>query len=307
MKILLDFDGVLTEQTEEGQRAQEIFSDELASLTRLSDHDIQSLISEVEKELTQKPNLHGWKWEGKVSSFVNEDLFSRNAGIAACLDDWSQSEDHPRYKNLSEIRQLLNNEGHQSFQDLARWAFQKMVRETQEGRHTPLDPKTPQFLRKLIEAGHEIVIVSNSATDRIRALLAKENIQTQDHDYNPHGKVRVRGGARKYALGETSRTLDFEAYHIEIDRPSYEMILREEEADVIIGDVFSLDLALPYHLAQSEPEKFGKMKLFLRTRHYTPEWSIDLVLQNPSGSKHKPQLGLLKNLDELSGEILKTS
>jgi len=40
---------------------------------------------------------------------------------------------------------------------------------------------------------------------------------------------------------------------VELRRPRYEAILREEAPDAVVGDVFSLDLALPLALRRREP------------------------------------------------------
>jgi hypothetical protein len=60
-------------------------------------------------------------------------------------------------------------------------------------------------------------------------------------------------------------------YRVETSRPLYESILKEERPGAVVGDVFSLDLALPLHLSRSG--ELGPVQAFLRERHYTPEWS----------------------------------
>jgi hypothetical protein len=63
--------------------------------------------------------------------------------------------------------------------------------------------------------------------------------------------------------------LDLDGMRIELARPHYEAILREEAPDAVVGDVFSLDLAVPLALRRSEPS-WTHVRLFWLVRDYAP-------------------------------------
>jgi hypothetical protein len=62
---------------------------------------------------------------------------------------------------------------------------------------------------------------------------------------------------------------------VDTDRPGYREVLLEEKPNMVVGDVFSLDLALP--LALVRERLLGDTRLVMRQRDYTPQWSRDYV------------------------------
>ena len=97
------------------------------------------------------------------------------------------------------------------------------------------------------------------------------------------GAMRIRGGARKYDLDETSSCFEAGPYRIETIRPVYEKILREERPDLVIGDVVTLDLALPIRLAREKV--IPSARVLLRVRDYTPEWSRSFIEREVEGAR----------------------
>ena len=57
---------------------------------------------------------------------------------------------------------------------------------------------------------------------------------------------------------------------VDIARPDYERVLREERPDAVVGDVFSLDLALPLAFKRRDPA-WRHVRLFWLVHPYTPE------------------------------------
>jgi FMN phosphatase YigB (HAD superfamily) len=251
MKIVSDFDGVVTDQTEEAQLVQAIFLDRLKALFG---EQGATMLARAKEETARHPARHGWRSAGRITAYVNEDLFIANNAFAACLDDFGEGKD------------VLARIGVASFMDVAQQAYEEMVRRTHEGELKPMDPDAAATMQRWLAQGHEVVIVSNSGTDRIVELLARAGLDTK------HQQLKVRGGARKFELGPDQRGFDYEGYWLDTNRPLYEQILREEKPDAVIGDVVSLDLALPLQLMRTEPE-FAKLRLCLRLRPYTPAWA----------------------------------
>lgn len=292
MKILFDFDGVLTNQTEEALRVREIFLAAVAQISRMPQPQIAGLFQQAEAAMTERPERHGWTMRNRITAFADEDLFIRNNGLAACLDQWA-------YEGRAVARDLLTPlraAGFGSFHAIAQFAYTEMVKETHAGKLKPIDPKSAVLMARLVELGHTAVIVSNSGTSRILDLFKEAGIASVAHSEDPHAPIRVRGDARKFELGENARLFSVGAYAVDTSRPPYEAILREERPNAVIGDVFSLDLSLPLHLTRTEPVSFGGMHLFLRTQHYTPAWSKQFCSDAKEANAH---LHLIDDLDQM--------
>lgn len=274
-RILFDFDGVLTDQSEEADRVLDIFRERLSERAGLSTDDATALISEAHRDLEREPWQYGWISHGRVSAFADEDLFIRNNGIAA----WFDARADQGHAAFSLARERLANDGIFNFTSLCRESYDAMAAETEKGARQPVDAATFPLLNGLIQAGHSIVVVSNSGTARILAMLRQVGLHAVEHSDEPASPdriapLRVRGGARKYDLDETKSGFQVGRYFVETRRPVYDAILREERPDFIIGDVLSLDLALPISLTRA-----GELraKVFLRVRDYTPAWSRSFI------------------------------
>jgi FMN phosphatase YigB (HAD superfamily) len=300
MKLLFDFDGVLTEQTEEADRVLEIFREEIARVVGAEATEVSAEIERASAAIAAAPHKHGWVSHGRVSAYANEDLFIRNNGLAACLDGLAESGD----ERLAGWRRRLAADGRPDFMSLAQLAYDRMTGETMAGAMKPMEPGGANILKGLLDDGHKIVVVSNSGTTRIVALLRGAGLDAVEHAVDPAAALRIRGGARKFELTPESRRFDVGAYRVETGRPVYEAILREEKPQFAVGDVFSLDLALPLHLARTDPD-FRGLRIALRVRGYTPDWSRDFARRyNASAHDGHASLHLVHDLAEIP-EILK--
>lgn len=119
----------------------------------------------------------------------------------------------------------------------------------------------------LVEAGAEVVVVSNSSSEKIEGWFRETGVG--------HGlshALRVRGSAGKFILGATDEHLVLSGRRVCVDRPKYRAILAEERPDFVIGDVYSLDLALPHVMRRA-----GEIapRLALRRHPHTPRWVLD--------------------------------
>lgn len=291
MKILSDFDGVLTNLNHEAARVAEIFSRDFGRLAELSPASTAALMAEVEQEMAAFPYRHGWRVLSRVTAYCNEDGFIRANAAAACLDDWAER----GRADVAALRKKLQAGGMKDFKALAQSAYEQMVAETAAGKQHPIDESTRPVLQRLLDKGVEIVVVSNSGTDRIVQLLANAGLKPVAHGAG-EGTLRVRGNARKFLLGEVPRAFNVGDYVIDTHRPHYEAILREEMPDVVIGDVFSLDLALPLRLAASKEKGFENLQVVLRKREYSPDWSLEHLT---SGLGREAKGGIFDRLDQL--------
>ena len=272
MKILCDFDGVLTEQTEEANRVLELFRLGLARLQSdpASAQRIDGMIQKGLAEMKADPSHNGWRNRDRIAAFADEDLFIRNNGLAAWMNAQAA---HSPTSEVGALLEQVRAQGSANFDVLVNGCFNEMVRETQAGAMKPIDPETRPMFESLFAAGHEVVIVSNSGTERILGILRSVGLEAEAHESGKPHRLRVRGNARKFELGEQSRGFAVDSYLCETARPFYEEIIREERPQAFVGDVFSLDLALPLDLTRIDPQAFPQAKLFLRTRDYTPSWA----------------------------------
>ncbi len=265
MRILSDFDGVLTDPTHEMRRMRECFEQGLAA--RAGDAGLAAL-TEASAFAAAHPHLVGWENAGRISGYSDEDGFVAVNGIAARLDHMATS----GHVGARSALDRLQVEGVTSFELLANRAFDQVAHETATGPLKPADPATAHVLAELMRRGHDVVIVSNSSTGRIQGILEKSGIRSYAHGDTPQPNcVRVRGDARKFELGTEPALFDA-GRPVDINRPKFEALLREERPDVAIGDVFSFDLALPCAMRLRGEAGFANLRAVLRKRDYTPEW-----------------------------------
>lgn len=266
MKIVSDFDGVLTDLAEEAHRVGEIYREMMVRASELPRSQIDQFFERGLQVMRSEPLSHGWKIKGRVSAYFDEDYFILNNGLGACFDELSEAKDPVARAMLNAIKKG----GFESFMDMASRAYNEMTRETSAGKMKPLDSDTATVLKLLIAQGHEVVVVSNSKTDRIVEMFATVGLQTSD-------QLRVRGNAQKFMLGDNPALFQFGSHAIDADRPLYRAILSEEKPGAVIGDVFSLDLGLPFQMAQEAASPLKGIQLFLRKRPYTPIWTLKSI------------------------------
>ena len=270
MRIVMDFDGVYTDPSHEGEACSRSFRDKILSL-KLRELDLETIekveswLGELRARQASKPFQFGWRSEGRVSAFAFEDPFIRNIGLADYLD-YQVSQGDPRAKKV--LAALKKTEKINSFGELSEWSFlQLSIKKS-------ADPGAKAWVLKALEKGHEVFIVSNSATQKIEDFL-------NQNDYPEGKRPQVRGGARKFGLGKKPRPFllsqsSAPAIEVDTDRPDYEKILLEIKPDAVIGDVFCLDLSLPIRLKREGKLNFS-WGIFYRHRDYTPSQMVEFV------------------------------
>ncbi len=287
----MDFDGVYTDPTEEGENCSRFFRNKILSLGLSefnldSEAKVDSWLGELRARQAASPFSYGWRSEGRVSAFTFEDPFIRNIGLADFLDHLVE-EGNPRAKGI--LTRLKKTDKIGSFGKLSEWSFLQL-------KHAKrADPFAKKWVEETIRSGHEIVIVSNSATDKIEEFL-------EQNKFAPDARPKVRGGARKFGLGKSPRPLiiaktpENGEIRIDTDRPFYEEALMELKPDAVVGDVFCLDLSLPIRLKREGKLNF-KWGIFYRHRDYTPSAMVDLVTGRGT---QVPEVTLLREWSQLT-------
>jgi hypothetical protein len=289
MRIVMDFDGVYTDPSAEGDACSLNFRNKIISLgfSELgldTEERVDSWLGELKVRQAAHPFDFGWRSEGRVSAFTFEDPFIRNIGLADFLDHLVKKGDARAKKVLSG---LSARERIKSFGELSEWSFHQLNMK----KHP--DPLAKRWVMEALNHGHEVHIVSNSATDKIQEFLDQAGFP---EDQRP----RVRGGARKFGLGKAPRPLEVGSWggrkvEVDTDRPLYEAALLEIQPDVVIGDVFCLDLALPVRLKREKKLSLNG-GIHYRHRDYTPSPMLDLVSGRGSCV---PEVRVLRDWDQL--------
>lgn len=261
MRVLTDFDGVLTAQEDEaaalGRRHVELVARALGDAALAA-----ALFEETRREARAHPEAFGWISGGAISCYADEDPYAFHNAVAFGL-----------YARAPEdVLARLAAAGLATADDLALRAWHEAERGFRAANASHVMADALASLGELLAAGAEVVIVSNSATERIQALLGGAGF-----DRFGAARPRIRGDARKFALGAEPADLPAEALHggrpVRVRRPSYHEILREEAPDLVIGDVFSLDIALPAAMRAA-----GRLdtdtRIVLKRHAYTPPWAL---------------------------------
>jgi hypothetical protein len=271
MRIVMDFDGVYTDPSEEGEACSKHFRNKILSLQLKqvgleTVEQIDSWIGELRIRGLKNPFDFGWRSEGRVSAFTFEDPFIRNIGLADFLDHLVAKGDE---KAKTVLALLTKQEKIKSFGELSEWSFHQLNLKKRA------DMAAKRWVEEALKAGHDLTIVSNSASDKIEEFLTQNNFAA---DLRP----KVRGGARKFGLGKKANLIVINensedgTIRVDTDRPLYEQALLDLQPDAVIGDVFCLDLALPIRLKREGKLAF-KGGIYYRHREYTPSKMIDLV------------------------------
>lgn len=262
-KILSDFDGVFTDQ---GIEADENYRHVLRECVRLVGGNparIEAEIARIRAEVLASPAAWGWAPDGdRISAYVDEDPLCLPSAVCLFLS----RTDEPLVR---EIRAAIEAE----FASLAVFSehcFRAAVASYRELHPPCLVPDVAGQLDRVLATGAEVVVVSNSSSEKIGAWLRSAGI---DAGEGPGHRVRLRGSAGKQFLGDTDASIRVADRQVRIDRPRYRAAIEEEAPDLVIGDVFSLDLALP-HVMRGEGHPAAPARLVLRRHPHTPTWIL---------------------------------
>ena len=276
VKILSDFDGVWTDQAHEARNVKLFLIAEVARLARVPEHEARAHFAAFEAEVFAEPHRHGWAPDGRITAYIDEDPFCEANALARHMET-SRAPEARRY-----VEAILAS----GFASLSAFGDHCFLTSTAQFRaqHPPaLVPRAAEMFAALVEAGADVVVVSNSSSEKIEGWFQDTGVgRGLEH------ALRVRGSAGKFVLGATDEHLVLAGRPVRVDRPKYRAILAEERPDFVIGDVFSLDLALPHVMRRSRELD---VQLALRRHPHTPRWvldsradgAIDLVVEQLDG------------------------
>ena len=276
MKILSDFDGVWTDQALEAQSVKLYLAAEAARLAGVSADEALEHFQGYEAAVKAAPTRYGWAPDGRITAYVDEDPFCVPNSIAVYIEEGA--EEHART-----YRAAILDGGFANLTAFADHCFHTAAGDYRQQHPPALVPGAAEVLHELHGLGAEVLVVSNSPAEKIVGWFQAVGA---DAGVGPDHDLRVRGQAGKQTLGANNTSIEVAGREIFVHRPLYEQVIEEENPDLIIGDVFSLDLALP-HVLRREGRAAAPETLVLRKLGHTPEWihstraegAIDLMVE----------------------------
>ena len=270
--LVLDFDGTITDAEVEGAPFRGGYLGDVALLAGISKEEVERLAVKFEAEIAADPDKYGWVFNGAIVAPASVDPYLRIMPIARKIFDATGT-----FMDEADRTRLLDSV-------LYKYNYKKTVMAFRSG--------AGEALRGL--SGTNTWVVTNSHTEPVQ-----DKIRTLDGGVGDLQWLveRVHGRASKYILDDSFDRLPASMVLPDLERPvflrrkHYYGVLNElreacgadwSEATVV-GDIFELDLALPWHLGA---------KVGLMVNPFTPKYEKDFLREDTRG-------GLLSSLSEL--------
>lgn len=262
MHLVSDFDGVWTDPLPEANAIRDLMIERLAHAGQTSQAQVVSAFQALAEAFKHSPYQYGWIFENEITAFAGEDMYGRNHAFAVAI--WEKVPVIAESDMLNAALRKIAS----SAEEFANECFKDGRAQYRESNMTFLVPEAAQVVAQLREDGHKVTIVSNSRIEHIVDLFEAANID--------RGGIDIVGGARKFHLGKVEaleKQWHWNSAPISLHRPHYYELLGQLKPDAIIGDVLSLDLALPLYLRHTV-SGWEHFRGGLIVQPYTPEWIL---------------------------------
>jgi len=260
MRILSDFDGVWTDQAGEASAIQAWYAREAGALMGVPEDQAREEFDAFRAATLAEPHAHGWWPRGYLTAFVDEDVLLATGAVSYWLDEGGH---HPA---ADRWRRTIADAGYASAQEFGNVQFGPAMKQHRAaGAHRLVD-EARDVLGELEAAGVDLVVVSNSPTEKLRAMFAEIGARERTG-------LRFVGDAKKWWIEDPAPRADVGGRSVHLDRPIYRDVLAEVRPDVLIGDVASLDLAAAADMRTrgALPED---LQLLLRRNAATSPWAL---------------------------------
>jgi hypothetical protein len=261
IKVLSDFDGVWTDQGPEASHVRGWVVDRCSEFLGIAREQAEREIEGFIAVMNEEPHLYGWAPDGRISAFFDEDPLCEVSSLCGFFE-------LPRDERVAAYRRAIAAAGFANMADFAEHCFRGATSEYLASEAQCMVAGAGEILRALADCGAEVVVVSNSSADKLQKWFGKAGIDAAE---TGDRQLRLRGAAAKWKLGNSDAVLEVGDRAIFVDRPHYKRAIVEERPDIIIGDVFSLDLALP-HVMRTDAVPEAPSTLVLRRHAHTPDW-----------------------------------
>jgi hypothetical protein len=302
IKLISDFDGVWTNQEVEAAYVEHYIIKSIADLTGDNTDIISLLINECRKEMDRMPYEYGWYHNGAIAAYYGEDPLADNYAIFDYIDRFATTTTYSNFKqHLYKVKDAILTKTKMTLAEFSNSCFVKSTAQFKlEGKLKPVS-SAGRIVKQLNQKGVEIIVVSNSRAEKIQHLFTKAGHTATNEKSIVRGKLHSRGNAKKFVIDNSHTSLpEFlettGRYKINLRRGDYHKILTEEKPDYVMGDVFSLDLALPLYLRLHD-KQFANLKIIQKVQKHTPKWVKDFL----SKDKFKGKAFMIDSIDELPG------
>ena len=300
VKVIMDFDGTLTDEGRQALELATIAKGMLADILGVPLPRIEASYNRIRQRILRTPQHFHWEVNGLPATYAYEGAYLLNTTI---VQEIIRSK--PAY--LHKIRKLYPTDG-----------LDPMTKCTNHLFHAGTFQVHPYFLDgvrtllvSLIE--HPLidpVIMTNSETRKITKNLRKLRIGQRGARHKFPHEIDVLGDTRQYHMDPAwEQAFDSgkngliqvlpinEHFTVDLRRPVYHAALQrimDEGYDqvVVVADGFSLAGALPLAMG---------LRFILKKTDFTPAWTEEYVSTHPNGSVVSgiPELGsLLRSLVE---------
>ena len=282
MRLLSDFDGVWTDPWREAREQGRVVDETLLGWAAEDGvSGVGEWLAAARARLAAAPREHGWESDGRISAYADEDPFVMHAALLRLAHARAAADPLAGW-----LGDAVTRRGHDGLAGFGAFAHAEGVHRVEAQRGPAILADAAAAGRRLLAAGGELVVVSNSPEDKLERWFASAALPYTRHPARAAHALRLRGGARKFALGGEAPPLVLGDVGFEIARPDYRAILDEERPRAVVGDVFSLDLALPLALRR-QVRGWEGLRLFWLRRAYTPGWLVSRI------ARHAPEVEVL--------------
>jgi hypothetical protein len=263
--LILDFDGTLTDAEAEGAPFKVGYLQDLATLTGATLDEIKAMAAGFEEEMLADKDRYGWIFLGHIVAPASVDPYLRIMPVARKILDH-----YGAFMGEADRSRLLDGILYKYNYQKSAVAFQPGAREFLCG----LDRRTSW-------------VVTNSATDpvrdKVRALSAQGDPTELDWMVE-----RVHGFGKKYVIDPDFdlvpevMTLPGLSRPVLLRRKKYHDLLDGLRTSIdaawsdvtVVGDIFELDLALPFHMGAT---------VGLMVNEFTPDYEKAFLDEHPRG------------------------
>lgn len=296
VKVILDFDGTLTDEVRQAEElavtAKQMLAEEILEAEL---EEIEAAYEEIREEILSKPHKYHWEVNGLPATYAYEGAYLLNTSI---LQNMIKSK--PKF--VKRVQKLFPANRLDSITQCSNHLF-----------HTCTMQVHPHFLEGARELliwmiDHDYinpVILSNSETRKIGKNLELIEIGEKGSEHGFDYEIEILGDTRQYHMdSEWKENFEHDDYgqiqvlpisdkfEVDLRRPIYHKALKkviEEGNDevVVVADGFSLAGSLPLVMGQ---------KFILKKTPLTPQWSADFVDGHENGS-------VVENIAELKKKL----
>lgn len=269
----MDFDGVWTDVSGQANAVDQAREKTLAEISGWSQGDILACLNDVRQSINANPLEHGWRNGDRLTAYADEDPFLMNNALITGIGALAARGD----ARCHELLTGLEARGHHDLVELGSQIFLNASRAYLSKAGHDLREGAVEALRSLLGLA-DVVFCTNFEATAVASTWAAHGFS---FGTSPGQRdLGLRGNARKQSLtADPPRHEDFGGRPVALDRGYYFDALQEERPDVVVGDVFSLDLALPVWLRRHDSRFVQTICCLCRTPH-TPRWSMELCQQS---------------------------